>query len=320
MHPLTKREITSLKEVFENEYERIRFGFFEDIESPHTKRAYLNDLYQFGIFLKAHFEDVRIINARREHIVAFKRFLITHGGKKGVGLSDKSVNRKLSCISKFYTYLGEQGLVQANPVQFVKRARVDFKVESDFFETSEVRAILESTSAETLTKALHQAILFTFFTTGMRIGELISLKRGNFVLLKGDFYFEYKAKGNRRVVKRVTKKTQEAISEYLSLREIEGIESEGLFIPSRNQVGEKDKALNPSSVRKIIKTYAKKAGIERRTYPHMARATVIGELLENGWDIYKSCEFIGHKDIKMTIAYDKKRASLNNNPEGVLGY
>ena len=84
-----------------------------------------------------------------------------------------------------------------------------------------------------------------------------------------------------------------------------------IFRPTKNaQDGNLNKALDPKSLNYIIKKYAKLAGVTGKITIHSARSTVIGMLLDKGHALERVADFVGHKDISMTKAYNKRRLSI----------
>src|SRR5690606_9232793 len=79
------------------------------------------------------------------------------------------------------------------------------------------------------------------------------------------------------------------------------------------QVGDRLFEMNESTVYRIVKRYAAKAGIEGRFGAHSCRATVISNLLDNEVPIRDVANLAGHSSINTTTLYDKKRKGLENN-------
>jgi len=79
----------------------------------------------------------------------------------------------------------------------------------------------------------------------------------------------------------------------------------------RSTKGEGLRPLDPKSLNYIIKKYAKKIGVKGRITIHSARSTVIGMLLDKGHSIERVADFVGHKDMAMTRAYNKRRLKIH---------
>jgi site-specific recombinase XerD len=93
-----------------------------------------------------------------------------------------------------------------------------------------------------------------------------------------------------------------------------------LFRPTKNPVGTLEKKLNPKSIDYIIKKYCQKMGLDGRYSPHSARATYIGSALENGADLYRVSQDVGHSYVTTTQEYDKRRRRLKDSPIHQLGF
>ena len=89
-----------------------------------------------------------------------------------------------------------------------------------------------------------------------------------------------------------------------------------LFQPSHNPTNpdQLNKPLNPKTINEIIDSYAKKIGLNFKVTPHSARATFIGELLEQGVDIYSVAREVNHSSVKTTQEYDKRKKKLSDSP------
>jgi site-specific recombinase XerD len=86
-----------------------------------------------------------------------------------------------------------------------------------------------------------------------------------------------------------------------------------IFRPTKNPIeANLNRPLDPKSLRYIFKKYAKKVGITSHVTPHSARSTVIGMLLDKGHGLERVADFVGHKDISMTKAYNKRRSKLQD--------
>ncbi|MCB9092149.1 MAG: tyrosine-type recombinase/integrase [Halobacteriovoraceae bacterium] len=297
------------------------FEFFENFNSEHTKKNYKIDINQFFDFIKSYIHQVSSLkDIERVHAVAFKKWLADND------YAPKTINRKLSSVSSFFDYLVEKNLMEYNIFSSIKRPRQTTQNATNDLSDSEIQTLLDVvTHSKSSSKPLHRAILYTLFTTGMRKSELINLKRRDFFKEKDHAMVKIVAKGGKSLTKVLPAETAECIEEYLHWMDVQkrSVEAEDwLFQPTRNplEAGHLAKPINPKSIDYIIKTYAKKCGISTRISPHSARASYIGSALENGADLYRVSQDVGHSSVKTTEIYDKRRRKISDSPIHHLGF
>ncbi len=281
---------------------KIYYGFIHNFSSEHTRDAYMRDLRKFLKFLSEVFriDEFRVEHA---HIVAFKDFL-------GKGeCSPKTINRTLSCLWSFYEYLIDMGLVERNPVERVKRYKVEKIVKTQDLSDQEVFDLLAVIDTNSLSGKLHKAILTLFFTTGMRHREVSHLKFGNLGEENGLTIIRYRAKGGTEMVHPLNPKAELALSDYLQNLHLSMRPDDYIFRGTR---GDGVSPMDPKSLNYVIQKYAKKIGVKGRITIHSARSTVIGMLLDKGHSIDKVADFVGHKDMAMTRAYNKRKARIRD--------
>lgn len=309
--------MTSLKPFSGFEIERsakfdrnkIYYGFIHNFSSPHTRDAYTRDLRMFLHFLDAVFRGLNELQVEHSHLVAFKDHLIRKE------YSQRSINRVLATLWSFYDYLMDMELMDKNPVGRVKRFRVQREVKTQDLTDEQVSELLGSIDTTIGSGKLHKAVMTLFFTTGMRHREVSHLKFKNLDEENGFTLIRYKAKGAQEMVTPLNPKALDALGDYLRWCEQENYTmgpGDYIFRPTRNAFGaDCNKPLDPKSLNYIIKKYAKKIGVTGRITIHSARSTVIGMLLDKGHALERVADFVGHKDISMTKAYNKRRLKIH---------
>jgi site-specific recombinase XerD len=146
------------------------------------------------------------------------------------------------------------------------------------------------------------AIMETLFSTGLRVSELTNLDRDQMNLERREF--SVRGKGGKDRVVFISSSAASAISKWLSLRKDN---TKPLFIHFGGTKDEEDDGkfmrLTPRSVQRIIKRYAKLAGIVKNVTPHILRHSFATDLLINGADIRSVQDMLGHASITTTQAY-----------------
>lgn len=299
---------------------KLEYEFFNNFQSPHTRKSYKNDITQFFEFLSDHFSLVKSYSdIERVHIVAFRNWLTDNN------LAPKTINRKLAANSSFLDFLTEKSIIEFNPCTSIKRPRQEVLQPTNDLSDEEISNLLSLVDGLTGIGLLHKAVIYTLFTTGIRKIELINLKRKNFFVKDSHYLIEVRAKGGKQLVKVIHPRCAEAILSYIEFLEQDGQKvhpEDWIFRPSRNPLDPTHiiKPLNPKSVDYIVKSWCKKAGIHHRISPHSARASYIGSALESGVDLYKISKDVGHASIKTTEEYNKRRQKLSESPVFGLGF
>lgn len=281
----------------------IFFQFLLGLKSACTRRAYFFDLVQFFEFLKRYKKDKVYTEVIRSDIDHFKEWSLRYGN--GSGLSPATVKRRITAVSKFYTFLIRQEIVKHNPAIFVERPSVPLEVKTEPFSREELKSMLALLDINTESGSLHNALLILMSTTGMRVGEVINIKIKDYIK-EGDQGIIYAVAGKSRsfMRKELSKRCMEAIDRYLTFRlRDEYYPNDPLFVGSR---GPKESSITQRAIHKMIITLAKRAGINRSISPHSTRTYFATEALEK-FDIGTVARALGHKSTIMTDAYDKRR-------------
>lgn len=288
---------------------KIYYGFIHNFSSPHTRDAYTRDLRMFIEFLNQYFKGLPEVKVEHSHMVAFKDYLLKNE------YSQRSVNRILATLWSFYDYLMDMDLLDKNPVARVKRFRIEKTVKTQDLTDDEVVKLLGEIDTTNGAGKLHKVLMTLFFTSGMRHREVSHLKFKNLDEENGYTVIRYQAKGAQEMVSPLNPKVLDALGDYLRWCEEENYSmtpDDYIFRPTRNAFnGDCNKPLDPKSLNYIIKKYAKKAGVTGKITIHSARSTVIGMLLDKGHAIERVADFVGHKDISMTKAYNKRRLKIH---------
>lgn len=132
-----------------------------------------------------------------------------------------------------------------------------------------------------------KAILELLFSTGLRVSELTNLKRDQVNLERGEF--SVIGKGGKQRVVFLSENAKEWLKKYLSSFRQDN--NEGLF------------SLTPRSIQKIVKKYAKLAGIVRDVHPHTIRHSFATDLLRAGADLRSVQSLLGHASVTTTQIY-----------------
>ena len=213
-----------------------------------------------------------------------------------------TISRNIASIKAFYHYLWKEGKVPEDISEALKPPKIEKKI-PEILSEEQVNRLLEQPGTESPKEVRDKAMLELLYATGIRVTELISLKVTDVNLKLG---FIVCRDNNKERVVPFGREAKNALLRYLeSARRdmIENEEEDTLFVNYSGQ------PMSRQGFWKLIKYYAKKAGIEEDITPHTLRHSFAAHLVENGADLRSVQEMLGHSDISTTQIY----AAMNHN-------
>lgn len=258
--------------------------------SDNTRTAYASDLDVFLAFLRA--AGVRSANAvKRKHILDF---LLE---EKDRGLSTNSISRRLVSIKVFFRYLLQEGLLTTDVTETMESPKL-WKILPSTLSYKEVTRLLDAPDLKKRYGLRDKAILETLYGSGLRVSELADLTIDDIHFDEG--YLRCMGKGRKERVVPLGEKARSYLQRYLdelrpSLSPPEG--ERVLFLTYRKR------AFSRKGIWKVIKKYAKEAGIAKNVTPHTLRHSFASHLLANGAPLRVIQEMLGHADIATTQVY-----------------
>jgi len=275
--------------------------------SPHTRRAYKQDVAHFVATMKIKAADeLRLIN--RAAVVAWQNEMEREHAKA------RTIRRRLSALSSLFAHLVEHGAARENPVRDIKRPRVNRRQGTTrAFSPKEARLILDSPDPKTLRGLRDRAILSVGFQAGPRRSEIASLLVKDFHTNGGYKSLHFIRKGGEDLSMALNVQTAQRIEEYLKAAGHGDDLGGPLFRPvtpakpSQKQRKRKlRRHLQPEAVDRILRKYAALAGLETGYTAHSMRATFITTALDKGASLEDVQRDVGHADPSTTKLYDRR--------------
>ena len=230
----------------------------------------------------------------------FRIHLNRQAGTAGT-MKHKTQNYYMISLRAFLKFLRKRGIESLNPER-IELAKVGQR-DLDLITSEELNRLINGPKGDPSLAGLRdRAILELFFSTGLRVSELVGLNR-DIDLTRDEF--SVRGKGENVRVVFLSPAAKQAIKEYEHKR---GDVDEALFVqmgPSSAKASEggRDLRLTPRSIERIVKGYAIKAGITRKVTPHVIRHSFATDLLENGADLRSVQALLGHANIATTQVY-----------------
>ncbi len=302
---LTAREFQHLTEV------PPEAEWFANIDNPRTRRAYGIDIRAFlGFVGIVQTKEVRHVT--RAHVIAWRKDLESRA------LAGNSIRRKLAALSSLFDYLCEANAVTHNPVKGVKRPKVEsYEGKTPALGDAQARRLLGVPDRTTLKGKRDQAILSTLLYHALRREELCKLSVKDIQPRRGVPHMRIHGKGGKLRYLPVHAGTLTLIHEYLEAAGHGTRPNAPLFRPVRNNVsGTLEEAITPDAVyRCVVRHYGKQVGIEGARFgAHALRATAATNALDNGADIAKVQEWLGHANVSTTRIYDRRKMRPEDSP------
>jgi len=273
--------------------------------SQKTIYNYEKDLKVFQNFLTE--SKIKFDEIDKKTILNYKAYLISRDRRTPLlkhsrkNLSSYSINRMLSSLRTYIGYLIDMNYkspVSPKQIKLVKTERKHPHVA----EFKDIVRLIESPSKLEKNKLValrNRAILETFFSTGMRISELINLKKAQ-IDHSGRIFIMGKGKKERFVY--LTNRAQEHIDKYLRARGNDS--SPYLFVPFRGKnVNLKNKKISPNYIQEKIKKYREILGINVPISAHGLRHAFATYLAENGANPAAIQILLGHESLDTTTRY-----------------
>jgi integrase/recombinase XerD len=257
--------------------------------AANTQQAYGHDLRRLTLSLKA--ARVPLNRARRQDLLAHVRSL------RQAGLSPKSVARAINTLRMFYRYLLAEGEIRQDPTSELDVPRT-WKSLPRFLTFAEVDRLLSVPDVSKPLGLRDLAMLEVLYATGIRVTELISLKREDMNLPAG--YLTCLGKGSKERIVPLGTKAIERLEQYLEKVRPTLIGSSRSPYLFTNRSGGR---MSRQGFWKLLKSHGAAAGIKRRLSPHVLRHSFATHLLEHGADLRSVQMMLGHADISTTQIY-----------------
>ncbi|MCW7555734.1 tyrosine recombinase XerC [Endozoicomonas gorgoniicola] len=260
---------------------------FEKNSSRHTLAAYCRDLKKLSGWLASQ-------NISTWSELSEKRLRLWLAELHGNGLQSKSLQRLLSSVRSLFRYLNRQGMVEDNPAKRLSAPKASRKLPVTL-DTDQMDALLNNRDDDPLVLR-DQAMLELFYSSGLRLSELVALNLNSF---EEDFQrITVLGKGSKERILPVGRKAREAIRLWLSARAMLPVKDEqALFLSKRGE------RISHRQVQNRVKRQAREQGMPTSVHPHMLRHSFASHLLESSGDLRAVQELLGHSDISTTQIY-----------------
>lgn len=259
--------------------------------SVHTATAYTKDLESFELFINSNYKGEKVntvgYNIIRQWIVELVNS----------GISNRSINRKVSSLNAYYKFLTKIEAIKINPLKTHKALKTE-KKEQIPFSQKELETVLEILNkVDDFESARDKLIVELFYATGIRRSELLNIKISNFDT-------------ENKMLKVLGKRNKER---YIPLIP-SVIESFSVYLNYRNRlpiVIEKDILLltlkgvkvYETLVYRVINKYFRTVSSKVKCSPHVLRHSFATHLLNEGADINSVKELLGHSSLASTQVY-----------------
>lgn len=275
--------------------------------SSNTVISYQNDLKQFLNFLFNLYKDSSAIfpedfvfdlkSITKRDIKAFISDLLLAEKidiKKVKKYNTKSISRKISTLKSFFRYLKKRKYIDSNPASvliFPKRP----KNLPYFVSESEMDRLLDGAKSNELS-ILEKAIIELFYSTGIRLSELINLKIVNVNF--NNKTIKVLGKGSKERIIPYGEKANAALKNYIEIRNICNIKNLDNFF-----VTNKGNKLYPVQVQRMVNKSLSGVTEIKKKSPHVLRHTFATHLLDKGADIRAVKDMLGHESLSTTQIY-----------------
>lgn len=263
--------------------------------SANTEQSYKRDLKKLDLYLAANnVNDVSNVNDR-----ILKAYIdeLTESGAK-----PSTISRSIASIKAFFHYQYSQEKIAKDPSLLLKAPKIEKKF-PEILTTDEVVKLLEQPKGDTPKDIRDKAMLELLYATGIRVTELINLEVDD-VNLKMSYLLC--SEGSKERIIPFGAAAKEALARYLKSGREAMVSDKSSKLLFANCSGQH---MSRQGFWKLIKYYAKKAGIDADITPHTLRHSFAAHLVENGADLRSVQEMLGHSDISTTQIY----ASMNHN-------
>lgn len=259
----------------------IRYLEIEKNASRHTVVNYHKDLDEFKKFLgEAQIEGVDYLTLRK--------FL---SALKEKNLKSRTVARKLSTLRSFFGFLNREGFLKNDPTVSLSSPKLDRRLPI-FLTEDEVTKLIDSPDPKEQSGLRDRAVLETFYSTGVRISELVGLNLGHI-----DFFgavIKVMGKGKKERMVPIGDRALKAIRDYLEHRKQQ---SDAVFL-NKNGVRITDRG-----VRLVLDKYVRRTALRENISAHSLRHSFATHLLNRGADLRSVQELLGHANLSTTQIY-----------------
>jgi len=267
----------------------IEYIRYEKRFSPHTVSAYDSDLTQFHDFLHSRYGIRSADEIDQEMVRSWLVELISQG------ISERSVNRKLTTLKSYFRYMIRAGMIRENPMARIASLKTSKRLPV-FLDTENAEDLFTKIDFGTgYTGLRDRVILELLYGTGMRLAELVNLRDTDI-----DLY--------QRTVKVVGKRNKERLipfgSEMRSLLQAY-LEEKRKIYPSQSWLllTEAGKKVYPALVYRVVNKALSRVSTLTKKSPHVLRHTFATHLLNNGADLNAVKDLLGHASLAATQIY-----------------
>ena len=215
------------------------------------------------------------------------------------GRSPRSVARAVACYRGFFRFLVIDGRLTVNPADDLRPPRA-WKVLPRYLAVEDVDRLIEQPNVSTPRGLRDRALIELLYATGMRVSELLALRPADVNLAAS--YLTCSGKGDKQRIVPIGDEAGDWVKRYL--REgrhalLGKRSSPRLFVNAKGG----GPGLTRVGFWKILKAYARQAGLTKSLSPHMLRHSFATHLLERGADLRAIQMMLGHADLSTTQIY-----------------
>ncbi len=253
--------------------------------SLHTAVAYRNDLEQFGVYL-AQLGNPTLVQLKSNHVRLWMSDLMQNG------MSTRSVNRKLSTLRSYFKYLRSEDIMTHNPMTKVVPPKTAKHLVKDI-PALDLEALFARFPWEEIdTGHRDRLLLLMLYATGMRLSELIGLKRGDIDFARNAL----RVLGKRNKVREIPLHSElaDGLSHFLKSHDADYV-----FVLNNGS------PLYPVFVYRLVTRYLSLFSSAAKTSPHVLRHSFATHMLNNGAQLMAIKDLLGHSSLSATQVYTK---------------
>lgn len=276
----------------------LRYLKIERNASPHTITSYETDLGQFLRFAAAFFEvDDDDVSLEQVERITIRLWL---GELSDQGLAKSTIARKVAAIRSFFKYCFKRGMVEQNPAHLLIVPKQDKSLPKTA-TPEDIDRLMDAAEGDSPGEIQAKAILELFYSTGIRLSELVGLDTGDFNMdLK---QIKVTGKGAKQRIVPVGGQAFKSLQRHLSIRkELFGERTDAdarqaMFLAAGGQ------RIYQRAVQRMVKDFFTKVSEVTQKSPHVLRHSFATHLLDKGADIRVIKELLGHANLAATQVY-----------------